>query len=113
MDACCICDEPLAAPVYESPAPFSVTSLCQVLEGTTRVWHCEMCGHTQTAPLPALEKFYAEEYHILTASEEEDQLYEIRNSQKIFRTEHQVNTLLEIVTLPSNAAVLDLSLIHI
>ena len=107
MDACCICDEPLAAPVYESPAPFSVTSLCQVLEGQTRVWHCESCGHTQTAPLPALEKFYAEEYHILTASEEEDQLYEIRDGQKIFRTEHQVNTLLEKVKLPPNAAVLD------
>ncbi len=107
MDACCICNEPLAAPVYESPAPFSVTSLCQVLEGQTRVWHCESCGHTQTAPLPALEKFYAEEYHILTASEEEDQLYEIRDGQKIFRTGHQVNTLLEKVTLPPNAAVLD------
>ena len=107
MDACCICDEPLGEPVYKSPAPFSVTSLCQVLEGVTRVWHCKECGHTQAAPLPALEKFYAEEYHILTASEEEDQLYEIRNSQKIFRTEHQVNTLLGKVTLPANAAVLD------
>ena len=107
MDACCICDEPLAEPVYESPAPFSVTSLCQVLEGPTRVWHCENCNHTQTAPLPALEKFYAEDYHILIASEEEDQLYEVHDGKKVFRTSHQVTTLLENIDVPPNAAVLD------
>lgn len=107
MDTCCICDEPLAEPVYESPAPFSVTSLCQVLEGNTRVWHCENCSHTQIAPLPALEKFYAEDYHILIASEEEDQLYEVRDGKKIFRTSHQVATLLEKIDVPPNAAVLD------
>ena len=107
MEACCICQSNFGKPVYESSAPFSITSLCQVLEGRTRVWHCEECGHTQTAPLPALEKFYAEDYHILTASEEEDQLYEVRGSEKIFRTEHQVATLLEKVNLPVNARVLD------
>ena len=107
MEACCICQSNLGKPVYESSAPFSITSLCQVLEGRTRVWHCEECGHTQTAPLPTLEKFYAEDYHILTASEEEDQLYEVRGSEKIFRTEHQITTLLEKVNLPVNARVLD------
>ena len=107
MDACNICDEPLGAPVYESARPVSITSLCQVLDGPTRVWHCENCGHTQTAPLPALEKFYAEDYHILTASEEEDQLYAMREGQKIFRTEHQVATLLEKIEFPPNAQVLD------
>ncbi len=107
MDACIICTEPLGAPVYESAKPVSITSLCQVLGGRTRVWHCTNCSHTQTEPLPALEKFYAEDYHILTANEEEDQLYELRNGQKIFRTEHQVATLLEKLDLPSNAQVLD------
>jgi len=107
MDACNICDEPMGAPVYESARPVSITSLCQVLEGYTRVWHCASCGHTQTEPLPALEKFYAEDYHILTASEEEDQLYAVREGQKIFRTEHQVSTLLAKLDLPPNAQVLD------
>ena len=107
MDACCICGEILGAPVYESARPVSITSLCQVLDGPTRVWHCENCGHTQTAPLPALEKFYAEDYHILTASGEEDQLYAVREGQKIFRTEHQVATLLEKIEFPPNAQVLD------
>ena len=107
MDACNICDEPMGAPVYESARPVSITSLCQVLDGPTRVWHCASCGHTQTAPLPALEKFYAEDYHFLTASEEEDQLYAVREGQKIFRTEHQVATLLDKIEFPSNAQVLD------
>ncbi len=107
MDACNICNDPLGAPTYKSGRPVSITSLCQVLEGTTRVWHCANCGHTQTAPLPALGKFYAEDYHILTASEEEDQLYSVRDGQKLFRTEHQVATLLAKLDLPTNARVLD------
>ena len=107
MDACCICQSNLGKPVYESLTPVSITSLCQVLDGRTRVWHCELCGHTQTAPLPALEIFYAEDYHILTASEEEDQLYEVRAGQNIFRTQHQIATLFENVDLPVHARVLD------
>lgn len=107
MDACCICQSSLGTPVYASPTPCSITSLCQVLDGQTRVWHCEHCGHTQTAPLPSLDKFYAEDYHILTVSEEEDQLYEVRAGQNIFRTQHQIATLLEKVNLPVHARVLD------
>ena len=34
-------------------------------------------------------------------------LYEVRGSEKIFRTEHQVATLFEKVNLPVNARVLD------
>ena len=107
MNACNICNDPLGAPVYESVRPVSITSLCQVLDGPTRVWHCANCGHTQTAPLPALGKFYAEDYHILTTSEEEDQLYSVRDGKKLFRTEHQVDTLLAKVNLPPKARVLD------
>ena len=107
MNACNICNDPLGAPVYESVRPVSITSLCQVLDGPTRVWHCANCCHTQTAPLPALGKFYAEDYHILTTSEEEDQLYSVRDGKKLFRTEHQVDTLLAKVNLPPNARVLD------
>ena len=107
MDACNICNESLSALVYESARPVSITSLCQVLDGPTRVWHCANCGHTQTAPLPALGKFYAEDYHIFTASEEEDQLYAVRDGQKIFRTEHQLATLLTKLDLPPHAQVLD------
>lgn len=107
MENCRICDQALGEPVYESPQPQSITSLCQVLEGRTRVWHCRHCDHTQTEPLPALDQFYAEDYHILTASEEDDQLYEIRDGRKIFRTEHQVATLRSKVSVRREAKVLD------
>ena len=107
METCCICSEPLAAPVYESVRPVSITSLCQVLEGHTRVWHCMRCGHTQTAPLPSLEKFYAEDYHILTDSEEEDQLYATQEGRNVYRTEHQVATFLEKYEIPEGGQLLD------
>lgn len=107
MESCRICDAALGGPVYESPEPVSVTSLCQVLEGHTRVWHCRSCGHLQTLPLPALDRFYAEDYHILTASEEDDQLYALAGGRKIFRTEHQLATLRDKVTIADRARVLD------
>ena len=107
MGVCRICKGVFGVPVYESPRSVSVTSLCQVLEGGTRVWCCNSCGHTQTEPLPALDKFYAEDYHILTANEQEDQLYALCDSRKIFRTEHQVGILLEKLDLRANAKVLD------
>ena len=84
METCCICSEPLAAPVYESVRSVSITSLCQILEGHTRVWHCVCCGHTQTGPLPSLEKFYAKDYNILIDSEEEDQLYAKRGGKNVY-----------------------------
>jgi SAM-dependent methyltransferase len=107
MDACRICQSTLGAPVYESLQPISITSLCQVLDGRTRVWHCADCGHTQTEPLPSLDRFYAEDYHILTASEQDDQLYAVRAGRKIFRTEHQLATLLAKLQPSADARVLD------
>ena len=107
MDACCLCHSRLGAPVYESPVPVSITTMFRVHEGHTRVWHCEECGHTQTEPLPDLAQFYAEEYNPLTASEEEDQLYAQWDGRKIYRTEHQVATLLDKVDLPAQAKILD------
>ena len=107
MQECRICHGLLGPPVYESPLDASVTSLCQILDGKTCVWHCENCSHTQTKPLLAVDNFYAVDYHILTADEKEDQLYSMCDGRKVFRTEHQVTTLLEKVNLSSNARVLD------
>lgn len=107
METCCICSEPLAAPVYESVRSVSITSLCQILEGHTRVWHCVCCGHTQTGPLPSLEKFYAKDYNILIDSEEEDQLYAKRGGKNVYRTEHQAATLMEKYEIPEGAQLLD------
>ena len=107
MEICCICQQPLEAPVFESNTAVSITSLCQVIEGYTRVWHCEGCGHTQTGLLPSLEEFYAKDYNILIDNEEEDQLYAVREEGNIYRTEHQVATLLDKCDIPEGAQLLD------
>ncbi len=107
MTACNICEEPLGPPVYRSPRPLSVTSLCEVLSGHTEVFHCSRCQHVQTTPLPDLAAYYDKTYQILVSSEEEDQLYAVVNGRRIFRTEHQVETLLRLVELPHAARVLD------
>ena len=107
MKNCYICEASLGLPVYESPSPVSITTMFQIHDGHTRVWHCEECGHTQTEPLLNLAQFYAEEYNPLTASEEEDQLYEQRGDRKVYRTEHQLETLLSKVTLVEDARILD------
>lgn len=102
---CNICHSPLAAPVYESSR--SLTSLCEVSEEETRVRFCAHCGHLQTDELADAASFYDEEYEILTNSEEEDQIYEVQDGRKVFRTEHQVNVLLKKLDLPDGAAILD------
>ncbi len=105
--ACNLCEGPLGAPVYRSPQPFGVTSLCEVIEGFTEVFLCAQCGHVQTAPMARLDAYYEHAYKILTASEDEDQLYSLEQGRRVFRTEHQVNTLLGQVDLPRGARVLD------
>ncbi len=107
MPTCNICGQPLGPPVYRSARPVSVTSLCEVLDGHTEVFHCPTCQHVQTTPLPDLAAYYDKTYQILVSSEEEDQLYAVANGRRIYRTEHQVETLLRLVELPLNARVLD------
>ena len=102
---CNICHSPLGAPIYESSR--SLTSLCEVSDEATRVRFCAHCGHLQTDELADAAAFYDEEYEILTNSEEEDQIYEVQDGRNVFRTEHQVNVLLEKLDLPDGAGILD------
>lgn len=68
---------------------------------------CGACGHLQTEALADLGEYYDRNYKILIGSEDEDQLYAVVDGRKVFRTEHQVNTLLAKVPLPTGARVLD------
>lgn len=104
---CPVCDGPLGEPLYRSAERFSITSLCQVLPGQTLVYFCDRCGHLATPPLPDLEKFYDQEYTILIDSEDEDQLYEVRDGRQVYRYDHQVDTLLRKLDLPAGAKVLE------
>jgi 2-polyprenyl-3-methyl-5-hydroxy-6-metoxy-1,4-benzoquinol methylase len=61
----------------------------------------------QTRTLDAIEQFYADEYKILLSSADEDQLYATENGRKVFRVEHQLQTMLETLSIPRGGRVLD------
>jgi 2-polyprenyl-3-methyl-5-hydroxy-6-metoxy-1,4-benzoquinol methylase len=105
--SCGVCLAALGAPIYSSPAPVSITSICTVLQRPTLVYFCGRCGHLQTADLPEAEQFYDTDYKILAASEDEDQIYQVVDGRNVYRTRHQLDTLLGKVELPEGAAVLD------
>lgn len=108
MGQCCnVCGGGLCEPIYLSGGKNSVTSLCEIYPGATEVFFCEVCGHIQTSPVADIDTYYAQEYKILLDSEEEDQIYQVVNGVKIYRTDHQVTTFFKKMNLPENALVLD------
>ena len=104
---CHVCGHQLEQPVYVSECAVSLTSLCELRPGRTRVYFCEHCGHLQTDQLASLRNYYDEDYKILLDSEEEDQLYRIVDGQIIYRNDHQIRTLLGKSELAPGARVLD------
>lgn len=107
MSHCHVCRQPLPAPLYRSARAVAVTSLCEVRPEQVAVSFCAECGHLQTEAMADLKQYYDRNYKILINSEDEDQLYAVVDGRKVFRTEHQVDTLLAKVSLPSGARVLD------
>lgn len=102
---CNICANRLDNPVYESET--SLTSLCDIFPQPTRVRICGSCGHLQTDEIEDAAAFYDAEYAILTGSEEEDQIYEVRDGKKIYRTDHQVDVLQRKLELDADTKILD------
>jgi len=105
--SCNVCGSRLKQPIYVSDSPVSVTSLCQLYRGQAEVFFCNDCGHIQTAEIEGIAEYYDQEYRILIDSDEEDQLYEVRDGTIIYRTDHQVSTLLAKLELPRGGRVLD------
>jgi SAM-dependent methyltransferase len=103
---CNVCQAPLAAPIYTAPQS-ALSSLNRPMDGTLETFCCQACGHIQTAELYDSERYYDADYDILTASEEEDQIYAIDNGRKIFRAEHQAALFQAKLALPQAARVLD------
>lgn len=91
--ACCVCSGRLDQVIYDTGDKRSLTSLCRTYPGPTRVRACAACGHLQTDAMEAVEAYYDAEYDILVESEEEDQVYEVRDGVPLFRTTHQVGVL--------------------
>lgn len=92
---CSVCHLPLDEPVYTSGDRQSLTSLCRIHADDTCIFACRNCGHLQTSAIANVDAYYDTEYDILVDSEEEDQIYEIRGGKTTYRTEHQVQVLLE------------------
>jgi SAM-dependent methyltransferase len=107
MSQCNVCQSAIEQPIYVSEENVSITSLCEIYPQKTEVFFCDLCGHLQTAEIANLTEYYAQTYKILIDTEEEDQLYKVVDGKKIFRIDRQVTVLLDKLTLPQNANVLD------
>jgi SAM-dependent methyltransferase len=105
--ACNVCGGPPGSPVYRSADNASITTMNKVIPGRTEVYFCGACGHLQTTELPDLDRYYASEYEINLATDDDDQLYKVVDGRPVYRAEHQAGVLMEKVALPENARVLD------
>jgi SAM-dependent methyltransferase len=104
---CNVCDSALGEPIFSASSEQSLTSLCELRAGRTQVWACDNCGHLRGEALPDTDAYYESAYRISLDHEDEDQIYEVRGDRIVFRNEHQLSTLLEKVTLPQGAMLLD------
>jgi len=107
MADCNVCSAELGEAIYRSAEARSVTSMCEFYPGPTEVYFCGRCSHLQTTAIKNIETYYDSRYNILIDSEEEDTLYEIVEGKRVYRAEHQVQTLLRAIDLPEGARVLD------
>jgi SAM-dependent methyltransferase len=103
---CRVCAFALGEPVYSSSAP-SISSLTTLIDVPTRVFACSSCGHCQSEDLPDVQKFYDTEYRISLESDEHDQLYAMVDGKAVFRTDRQVDLLLDLLDIQPNARILD------
>lgn len=103
---CFVCGTLLGESLYQSPAR-SLTSLCEIHPTPTTVHACGQCGHLQSEVIAEVDAYYDEDYDILVGSDEEDQIYEVRDGEPIYRTAHQVDTLLAKLALTPSIALLD------
>lgn len=107
MIVCNLTNQIIQNPIFTSKSKLSITSLSTFKEGKIEVYYSKSIGHLITKPIIDTKQFYDIEYKISLNSEDEDQLYEVINNKKIFRTEHQVKVLLSKLTLNEGAKILD------
>jgi 2-polyprenyl-3-methyl-5-hydroxy-6-metoxy-1,4-benzoquinol methylase len=94
-------------PIYHSEGNQSITSLSQIYNGATVVYLDETIGHLQTREIASIDDYYDVQYEFFNQSDEDDILYKVVDGKKIFRQQHQVDTLLKKVTITAGMRVLD------
>ncbi|MEI6429554.1 MAG: class I SAM-dependent methyltransferase [Pseudanabaena sp. ELA607] len=107
MINCALTGKTLQTPIYKSQGNLSVTSLSQTYEGKTVVFFNEQIGHLQTKEIADIDVYYDKQYQFFNQSDEDDILYKVVDGKKIFRQEHQVNTLLSKINFEPRMQVLD------
>jgi SAM-dependent methyltransferase len=96
---CNVCGMDMGAPIYESGETKSLTTMNKFIDGELKVYFCDTCQHCQSKELDNLVEFYAQEYEINLDNEDDDQLYDVVNGTKIYRSEHQANVLISKINL--------------
>jgi len=104
---CNVCGNFLVEKIYEAPANNSLTSLCVSANNQTDIFFCHNCEHVQTAEYGDESEYYDVSYNILTNSDDEDQIYIVQDGKPIYRTEHQVKTLISKVEIFKDIQILD------
>jgi 2-polyprenyl-3-methyl-5-hydroxy-6-metoxy-1,4-benzoquinol methylase len=107
MINCALTGKSLLNPIYQSQGNLSVTSLSQTYEGKTVVYFNEEIGHLQTKEIENIDVYYDKQYQFFNQSDEDDILYKVVDGKKIFRQEHQVNTLLSKINFEDGMQILD------
>ncbi len=97
----------IETPIYNSASDKSITSLSHIISGSTKVYYDPQIGHLQTNELADIDKYYDEEYKFFDQSDEDDILYKVIDGKKIFRQQHQVDTLLSKIELNPGMKILD------
>jgi SAM-dependent methyltransferase len=105
--ACNVCGTPAGAPLYDNEGSGSITSLAKPFDGPTVVFACPVCAHVQTPPLADIGAYYDTAYNVRVESDDADDLYELRNGNPVYRTEHQAIEALEKLAPATGARILD------
>lgn len=107
MINCNICDSKINSPIFASVGNRTITSLCEISDKKAEVYFCRNCEHLQTEAIENVSDYYAHDYKISLDSDEDDQLYEVKDGRKIFRTQHQFETLQNKLNFAADAKILD------
>jgi SAM-dependent methyltransferase len=107
MRTCVLCHSDLEMEIYRSVGGLSITSLCKIIPSETKVFYCRYCTHLQSDPIEDIESYYSKEYKILIDSEDEDQLYQIKDGNKTYRFDYQAEIFLSKLQLQNGSKVLD------
>lgn len=104
---CNVCGNSLEEKIYEAPTSKSLTSLAVGANNPTNIYFCHSCEHVQTAEYGDESEYYDVSYNILTESDDEDQIYTVNEGKPIYRTDHQVSTLISKIEIFDGIQILD------